>query len=104
MIKAQAIMAGYMNHARIKEGQIFNIQNMKQFSKKWMKKVDDKTKEPEKPKEEREAVALSQGSKAVHTGSAQKPNDLNVVPKDSGSPEVLDVENSQQTTGNEDVI
>jgi hypothetical protein len=33
-------VVGYVNHKRIREGEIFEIQNEKQFSEKWMEKID----------------------------------------------------------------
>jgi hypothetical protein len=46
MIEVVATQMGYINNRRMKEGQHFELKNEKQFSNKWMKKVEE-----EKPKE-----------------------------------------------------
>ena len=57
-MKVKATQLGYYNHRRRREGHVFEIVNEKDFSKKWMEKVDGDKPEPkpetvkETPKEE----------------------------------------------------
>lgn len=39
-MQVKAIMTGYYDHKRRRAGDIFTIENEKQFSKKWMERLD----------------------------------------------------------------
>jgi len=102
MIKVKALQIGYFNHTRIKEGQIFEIKNMQQFSKTWMDKVDkDSKSEIKEPNNLRKPTAISDGaSKALHEGKAVNPKNLGKATNLSEKSNVPE----QATTGDEDVI
>lgn len=53
MIKVKAIEVGFDGFKRIREGQEFEIESEKQFSKKWMERLEPK--KEEEVKEEKAA-------------------------------------------------
>lgn len=40
-MQVKAIKMGYYNHKRVREGAEFTIKNEKEFSDKWMEKLDE---------------------------------------------------------------
>lgn len=70
-MRVQAIKLGYYNHARKKPGDIFNLNDEKDFSERWMVESKEETGKKKRDDEDlRGPVPLSKGSKAVHTGTS----------------------------------
>ena len=52
-MKAKATKLGYYGHQRVREGDVFIIEDEKAFSEKWMERVEGKaSSKPEKAKKE----------------------------------------------------
>lgn len=56
-MKVRATQLGYYGHARRRPGDIFEVENEKQFSKKWMERLDARG--PELPQQENAPVLKS---------------------------------------------
>ena len=74
-VKAKSVsgdgrVVGYMNHQRIREGDVFEIENEKAFAPSWMELVDEPKAEPTPKVEEPKAVE----SKKTVLGGKWKPS------------------------------
>ncbi len=99
------VVIGYYNNKRVRGGEVFVIKDEKEFSEKWMEKVDDNAKSEKKKVEKREPVPLTEGRKAIHTGKIDEPKkEEKTTPEPaSGTPEPKP-ELSKEPTSEQDVI
>jgi hypothetical protein len=51
-MKVRATKLGYYNHRRRRENEIFELTDEKQFSNRWMERLDDKPAKASKPAKE----------------------------------------------------
>lgn len=102
-VRVKPTFTCYHHHRRWKEGEIFEIQNMKVFSEKSMELVD-KAAQPKIKEDDgsRKPTALSQGSgKALHEGKINPSSEkVEEAPKENSE----ESSNQAETTGDEDVI
>jgi hypothetical protein len=64
-MKVRATQMGYYDLKRRREGDVFEIKTEKEFSSKWMEKLDSKSARSRKPKEEVESDDLADASESV---------------------------------------
>lgn len=61
-MKVRALRMGWFKKSRVMPGQIFELQDEKQFSKSWMEKIEAEAKrdeKPESPKKKRETEVIA---------------------------------------------
>ena len=83
-IKVKAIRLGYYKHRRRKEGSLFVIKDEKEFSKVWMKKVDDdEFVKPDAEEEEDEAevepVVKAKGRSKAKSAESKSASNSEVI-------------------------
>lgn len=83
-MKVAALKLGFFNNRRVREGDVIEVEE-DQFSEVWMKKVDEDKKVTEKEAVNPEFHTVSEGSKAIHTGSQEVARGTNKV-KESKKP------------------
>ena len=64
-MKVRATQMGYYDLKRRREGDVFEIKTEKEFSKKWMEKLDSKSSRSRRPKDEVESDDLADASESV---------------------------------------